>query len=182
MTFILLLAAALHATGAPQTVAVNKDAATLADFTKRIAAYETLQRKLDGQLTEVPSDGRPEQFIDHQRALARLIQRERLKADHGDVFTKEMRSVVRRLLAPALRGPDGPDLRRAILDEFTGNVRLVVNGQYPDNVPLSQMPPPILQRLPKVPDILEYRFVGTNLILLDAHARLIVDFIDKAFQ
>jgi hypothetical protein len=167
---------------ASETQRINPDAATLVDFTKRAAAYEALQRRLDGTLTEAPRDGRPEQFIDHQRALAQLIQRERLGARPGDVLTKETRNLMRRLLAGVLRGPDGSQLKKAILDEFTGNVRLVVNGQYPDDVPLSQMPLQILQALPKIPEILEYRFIGKNLVLLDVHARIIVDFIDKAFR
>ena len=66
---------------------------TLVDFTKRAADYETLQRKLDATLGEVPKDGRPEQFMDHQRALARLQIGEKIQAlggakqlDGDDVF------------------------------------------------------------------------------------------------
>jgi hypothetical protein len=42
------------------------------------------------------------------------------------------------------------------------------------------MPPQILAALPKLPEDLEYRFIGDRLILLDAHANLVVDYIDKA--
>jgi hypothetical protein len=182
MTLVLLFAAALQTAGAPQTAPVNKDAAALVEFMKRATAYEALQRRLDATLSEVARDGTPAQFIDHQRALARMIQRERIGARPGDIFTKDTRGVMRRLLAGVLRGPDGADIKKGILDEFTSNVRLTVNGQYPENVPLSPMPLQILQALPKLPSILEYRFIGRNLILLDAHARVIVDYVDKAFR
>ena len=39
------------------------------------------------------------------------------------------------------------------------------------------MPPSILLNLPKLPEELEYRFVGPHLILHDVNANLIVDFI-----
>ena len=45
-------------------------------------------------------------------------------------------------------------------------MKLAVNSRYPDEVPLSTMPPQVLAMLPKLPDDLEYRFIGTRLILL----------------
>jgi hypothetical protein len=40
------------------------------------------------------------------------------------------------------------------------------------------MPPPVLEPLPKLEEDLEYRFVGERLVLVDAHAHLIVDFTE----
>jgi hypothetical protein len=42
------------------------------------------------------------------------------------------------------------------------------------------MPPQLLASLPKLPEALEYRFIGDRLILLDVHAHLVVDFIERA--
>jgi hypothetical protein len=42
------------------------------------------------------------------------------------------------------------------------------------------MPPQVLEGLPRLPDELEYRFLGDRLILMDVHARTIVDLIDNA--
>jgi hypothetical protein len=39
------------------------------------------------------------------------------------------------------------------------------------------MPPTLLSNLPKLPSGLEYRVVGSSLILLDGEAGLVVDFI-----
>lgn len=176
-----LCASLASAAGRPQAPRVNADAATIADFVKRVNVYAALQKKLDSTLQEVSREAAPEQFLEHQRALARLVQKERFGAKQGDICTQSMRSVIRRLLAGIFRGPDGRQIKHSILDEYTGNVRLQVNGLYPDGVPLSSVPPQVLQALPMLPNILEYRFIGERLILLDAHARLIVDFVTHVF-
>ena len=163
-----------------QAPGVNADAAVLADFMKRVEAYATLRQKVDGTLKEPPQD-RPEAFADHELELARLMQRERRDAKAGDIFTKPMRNIVRRLLAGVFRGADGREIKKSILDEETGHITLRVNAQYPEGAPLSTMPLQILQGLPKLPDGLEYRFIGERLILLDGHARLIVDVVGRVF-
>jgi hypothetical protein len=84
-------------------------------------------------------------------------------------------------LAGVFSGPEGQQIKRSILDENPGIVRLEVNGRYPDALPFSTVPPQVLQALPKLPDVLEYRFVGERLILLDAHAHIVVDWIDHVF-
>jgi hypothetical protein len=38
----------------------------------------------------------------------------------------------------------------------------------------------VLAALPKLPEEVEYRFVGDRLILLDAHGHIIVDYIEDA--
>ena len=160
---------------------VNADAATIADFNKRVEDYLALHNKVDRMLTEPSGDGRPEAVVEHQRAFAKLMQQERQHAQAGDILTKPMRDIVRRLLASVFRGPDGREIKHSILDEYTGNVALRVNQAYPDNMPFSSVPLPILQGLPKLPDALAYRFVGSRLILLDPHGRLVIDVMEKAF-
>ena len=55
-----------------------------------------------------------------------------------------------------------------------------VNGVYPDSVPLSTMPPKVLEALPRLPSLLEFRFVGERLILFDSDVRLVLDWVDAA--
>jgi hypothetical protein len=57
---------------------------------------------------------------------------------------------------------------------------LRVNAEYPVDAPLSTMPPTLLQRLPLLPEELEYRFVGPDLILRDKNANIIVDYMRDA--
>jgi hypothetical protein len=160
---------------------VNADAATIADFMKRVDAYLVLHKKVESMLQEPSGDGRPEDVVEHQRAFAKLMQKERASAKSGDIMTKPMRNVVRRLLANVFRGPEGRQIKHSILDEFTGNVPLQINSHYPENTPFSTVPPQILQGLPKLPDVLAYRFIGKRMILLDPHGRLIVDIVDRVF-
>jgi len=47
---------------------------------------------------------------------------------------------------------------------------------------MSTMPPDVLAALPKLPENLEYRFVGNRLILLDVEAHLVVDFVENTFD
>ena len=165
----------------PQPPRVNSDAATIADFMKRVDGYVALHKKVESMLQEPSGDGKPDEVVEHQRAFAKLMQRERASAKPGDIVTKQMRNVVRRLLASVFRGPEGREIKHTILDEYTGNVPLQINSHYPENAPFSSVPPLVLQDLPKLPDVLAYRFIGPRMILLDPHGRLIVDIVDRVF-
>lgn len=44
------------------------------------------------------------------------------------------------------------------------------------------MPPCLLAALPPLPEELGYRFLAGDLVLVDLHARLIVDFIPRALR
>jgi hypothetical protein len=57
-------------------------------------------------------------------------------------------------------------------------LKVKVNARYPDSVPLTTIPPEVLQTLPKLTEDLEYRFVGDWLILLDTHAHVVVDYLE----
>jgi hypothetical protein len=173
--------AIISAWQATEQTGVNPDAAAIADFKQRVDAYVVLHNKVESMLQEPSQDGRPEAVVEHQREFARLMQKERPYAKPGDIVTKPMRNVIRRLLASVFRGPEGRDIKRSILDTYTGNVILRVNWPYPDSGAYSSVPLPILQGLPSLPEALQYRFVGQKLILLDPHARLVADIVDKVF-
>jgi hypothetical protein len=159
---------------------VNPDAQQAADFSNRVQLYLDTHRKLEGTLPPLPARPSPEQLDAHQRSLARLIGQARGRTKHGDVFGSEIRAYFRRQIARAMSGPDAAQLKDSIMDDNPGRIRLQVNGRYPDDVPLSTVPPPVLAALPKLPEELEYRFIGERLILLDIHAYLVVDYIDDA--
>jgi hypothetical protein len=158
---------------------VNLDAAAIADFKDRVYGYAALQKKLDETIKEPSPDSPPEAFLDHQRALAKLIQKSRAGAKPGDLCRKPMRDVIRRLVAGVVRGPGGAQIRKSLLDEDPGNLRLTVNSEYPDNAPFSTVPPQILRGLPTLPEGLEYRFIGRRLLLIDSHARIVADIVER---
>jgi len=160
---------------------VNPNAKAIAGFQEEINEYVELHRILEKTLTPVPRDATPEMIDKFQRDLGRLVQQARKNARAGDVFESDARPVLRKLLAGLFNGPDGKKLRMAVAEENPGeSVKLVVNGRYPDTIPLSSMPPQVLQTLPQLPAELEYRFIESTLILLDVHAHIIVDYMTGA--
>jgi hypothetical protein len=159
------------------------DAQALATMSDRLKEYADLHLTLERSLEKLPKDATPEQIDKNQRALERLVREARTAAKPGDIFTAEARPVIKRLLTNVFGGPDGKQLRASIMDENPVDpktIKLTVNSRYPDTVPLTTIPPQVLQTLPNLPEDLEYRFVGDWLILLDVHAHLIADFIDDA--
>jgi len=152
----------------------------MAEFEERIKAYTTLRRELEATLPGLPKDATQQQINAHRVALVALIAKTRAKASPGDIFTKETRALFRRYLARVFDGPQGRELRASIMDENPGRLRLHINTRYPESVPVASVPPQVLQALPRLPDDLEYRFIGDRLILHDIHAHTIVDLIDDA--
>jgi len=159
------------------------DARALATMNNRLKEYVDLHIKLEGKLPKLPKDATPMQIDKNQRALEKLVRAARATAKPGDIFTPQARPVIIRLLANVFGGPDGKQLKASIMDESQADpsaVKLRVNSRYPDTVPLTTVPPQVLQTLPKLTEELEYRFIGDALILLDVHAHVIADFIDNA--
>ena len=157
------------------------DTAALAAYSKRVNEYLALHNRLKGTLPNLAKESSPEAIDQHQRSLEKLIAAQRKAAKQGDIFGAEPERIFRAHLARIFAGPDGKQLKASINDENpAGAVKLAVNGRYPDEVPLSTMPPQVLAVLPKLPEEIEYRFVGDHLILLDVPAHLIVDFIPNA--
>ena len=175
-----LVAVTLVATWGQDPAPTNPDAKTIADFQARVKEYATLHQKLEATLPKLPEAATSEQITAHQQALERLLTRARASARRGDIFTESIRPYFRRQLARALEGPDGRSVRQAITDEDTRAVRLAINARYPDDIPLSSVPSQILLLLPRLPEELQYGFVGDRLILLDVHANTVVDYIEKA--
>ena len=159
------------------------DAEALATMNDGLKAYIELHTTLERSLPPLSKDASPAQIDKNQRAFELLIRQARTTARRGDIFTPAARPVILRLLSTVFGGPDGRQLKSSIMDENPVDpvaLKLTINGRYPDTVPLSTIPPQVLQTLPKLTEDLEYRFVGDWLILLDTHAHVIADFIDNA--
>ena len=159
------------------------DAQALATMNDRLKQYVELHVKLEQTLPKLPKEATPQQIDKNQRALEKLVREARATAKPGDIFTPEARPVIKRLLATVFGGPDGKQLKASIMDENPvepSTIKLTVNARYPDVVPLTSVPPQVLQTLPKLTEDLEYRFVGDWLILLDTHAHVVADYIDHA--
>jgi len=157
------------------------DAQALATMIDRLKEYVDLSTKIERSLPKLPKEATPEQIDQNQRGLEKLVREARATAKPGDIFTPEARPVIKRLLASVFGGPDGKQLKASIMDESQAApsaAKLTVNGRYPDTVPLTTVPPQVLQTLPKLTEDLEYRFIGDSLSLLDVDAHVIADFIE----
>jgi len=151
---------------------------TTVAFEARLSDYVALHRKLESTLPKLQTQGTPEEAEKHRRTLGALIQSARHDARPGDFFTPGMQALAKRVLGAVLAGPEGRLVRASIMDENPGVPKLVVNERYPSSLPLSTMPPQVLTKLPKLQEFLEYRFVGSRLILLDTRCDIILDFTD----
>jgi hypothetical protein len=159
--------------------AVHEDSGVPATFREQLKEYVALHRKLEATLPKLGKNATPQEIDKNQRALAALVQAARTEAKQGAFFTHEMQAYVREAMNSVFAGPEGKTLKASIMDENPGiPERLTVNERYPDDVPLSTMPPEVLSALPKLEEDMEFRFVGDYFVLLDAHAHLIVDFMD----
>ena len=159
------------------------DAQALATMNDRVKAYVELHQKIERSLPKLSDEATQEQIVSNQRAFEALLRKARATAKPGDIFTPEARPVIKRLLSAVFGGPDSQELKASIMDENPVDpvaLKLTVNGRYPDTVPLTTVPPQVLQTLPQLTEDLEYRFIGDWLILLDSHAHVIADFIDNA--
>ena len=172
---------------APETVAKQASIGTpgesvVSEFNHRVEEYAALRKQLSGTLKKVGDKANPKEIDAYQRALLALVAKARADAKQGDVFLPDMQKFVRGLIRSVLAGPDGPKIRGSLMDENPMGVKIAVNDRYPDTIPMSTMPPDVLSALPKLPENLEYRFVGNKLILLDVEAHLVVDFVDNTFD
>ena len=177
-------ATAAAAQPAPAANKTNPDAEVLVDFKTRIDQYMALHDKLKKESPRLKETKNPSEIKASQDVLAMKIREARKTAKQGDIFTLEIRQLLRRLMYPETKGAAGRETKAAITEEAheTKQVMLKVNADYPDSAPLMTVPPNILAALPKLPEDLEYRFVNRTMILIDTHANLIVDFVPNAIQ
>jgi hypothetical protein len=160
----------------------ESEARALATMNDRLKEYLEMHNTLEQSLPKLSKSATPEQIDQNQRALQKKVQESRATAKQGDIFTPDSQPVIKRLLADVFEGLGGKELKASIMDHDTpptaAELRLTVNGRYPDTVPLSTVPAQVLQTLPKLTEELEYRFIGDSLILLDVDAHVIADFIE----
>ncbi|MEO8126684.1 MAG: hypothetical protein ABJF23_01335 [Bryobacteraceae bacterium] len=160
----------------------NADAKILADFNSRVGEYMKVRKKAgESRKLKKPVDSQAS-INRHQQILAHEIREEREKARQGDIFTPEIADVFRRLIAQASQGSKGVQMKQSLKHAEPVNLVLKVNRAYPEELPLQSSPPTLLANLPALPKELDFRVVGSNLILRDREANLIIDFFDQAIK
>jgi hypothetical protein len=166
----------------PVQANVNADAQLQQDFKKRVDQYVELHKRLEKDVPPLKKKEDPAKIQASQEALAKAIRAERATAKQGEIFTPEIADRFRRLMSPEMKGPEGTATKKVLKEDAPPAIPLKVNVEYPETAALPTVPANLLANLPPLPEELEYRIVGKNLILRDVHANIIVDFIPKAIQ
>ncbi|HLG57597.1 MAG TPA: hypothetical protein VI485_19800 [Vicinamibacterales bacterium] len=117
------------------------------------------------------------------RARARraaAIRDVRGEASPGTVFGAEVAPLIRRRLTRALGKHPDDFVLLAMLDESSAaTAAIVVNGSLPWGATIT-VTPSLLAALPALPEELEYRLLGRDLILWDSGVDLVVDILADA--
>lgn len=149
----------------------------VADFSGRVESYLELRHKLEVGLPPLTVTDDPADITRAEVALARRIRRAREGARQGEIFTPAIAAELRRVIRLEMTS----DIRAAILDDNPGSFSHRINGTYPKEEPVSTVPANILALLPRLPDDIQYRFLGRSLVLHDTRANVILDRIRCAF-
>lgn len=178
----ILLSLAITPVFAQRPSATVQGAPVLAEFDQRIKAYTELRADLSTGAAKVNETAKPEEISAARQLVAAKIVAARSAAKPGDIFTPAVQAHIRAILVIEMKGVKGQNARGSIWDEGPGPgaFKLQVNTTYPKEQPLGSVPPGILAKLPALPEGLEYRFVYRHLLLRDAQANLILDFMPAA--
>ena len=163
---------------------VNPDAGLAADFKKRVDDYLKLREQAAAAApVDLQEKSKPAEINSAEKSMAVRIRDARPAAKPGDIFTPATQAMFRRMLKPPLtKGPDAADNKAIIKDDAPAakEVPFKINAEYPKEVPLSTVPPDVLLSLPSLPEDIQYRFAGKHLLLFDAKANIIVDYMLNA--
>jgi hypothetical protein len=169
---------AASASLAQQATTAEREA-VLKGFNQRVKAYTDLKKKLEADLPSLRTGDRGTGKAEHvESALASQIMAARKDARPGDIFG-DAAGYFREII-------EHDTETRGIRDAYAARQEVppksppMVNTLYPEKAALATVPPLILVNLPRLPDGLEYRFMGRDLILRDRDANLVVDFVPRA--
>ena len=156
-------------------------------FKASVEDYVQLHRNVRATLPPLEVSSEPRRILKASEELTAAIRDARRGARAGDVFNPVVAATFHARINYALRDPDR---RKRIVERLTEveddederpppGWRPAVNGTL-DWFSTGATPHVLLEALPELPDELQYRFVGLDLILLDVDANLIVDILPAA--
>jgi hypothetical protein len=163
-----------------QTITAG-DLVLVAEFQQRVEEYVALHRLLEKQGPPLEVSEDPKAILAAIEALQENIRQARATAREGDIFSREIAQLFRRVIQDEYPECEIFGLISLIADDAPEtSIRPRVNMSYPAGAPLSTMAPSLLRVFPPLPDELQYRFVDRDLILWDVHANLVVDVFPNA--
>jgi hypothetical protein len=143
------------------------DTRAIVEFQRAADSYAFLHRQVERQIGFAHGRSRSGASIEASE-LAAAIRAERRKVDSGGLFTPAVAAAFRDAAGRAVRaGCDAGELRTGV-----SKTAHAPNSPATNTNPIA---PCLAGVLPRLPDELEYRSAGTVLLLVDAHADLVVD-------
>ncbi len=150
-------------------------------FEKRAKDYVKMREALEEKMPKLSKEAKPEEIQTHKQQFQERVRAARVGAKRGEVFTPEAMTLIRAMIKDEFKGRERVEFRETLLKEAENKaVPLRVNYPYPETQELLEMPPTLLLRLPQLPKQLRYRFVRSNLLLVDRENGLIVDYMTNA--
>jgi hypothetical protein len=148
------------------------------EFSDRVQKYLKVHKSVEGTLPKLKSTSDPALIEKHQKALGRKIKEAREHAKRGDIFTPAATDEFKKAITNEFQSPRAPNAQATITQGAPlKEVHLRVNQTYPTSVPLTSVPPSLLQNLPKLPEEIAYRVAGHDFVLMDVSANLVLDLI-----
>lgn len=172
-------------TGAAASYAQQPPAETLAvrQFTETTRGYAWLHRRLENNLAPLEVTANPDTINRAVQEMAAAIRAVRPDARQGEFFTDALAVELRLRIADALAANGFTAWDVYAVEAADGvdpaMVPLTVNGAFPW-IYATAMLPCVRDALPELPPELQYRIVGSTLVLIDVHAGLILDLLPHA--
>ena len=171
----LCLAAVPTAARREQPAATQADDRTLQEFEAAVQKYTTLRREVSSEVPALTVTDKPAEIIRTSDALARAIERGRRGARQGEFFSEPIAKVLRARLQRVVAEERLDDVITPDADERAQAGAIRVHARFPMGSALPTMPTALLDVLPPVPSGMEYRVIGTTLILRDVDAAIILE-------
>jgi hypothetical protein len=154
----------------------NAKAAALQEFQQRLQKYLDLRTELSRKLKPLSPTASSAELSARQDTLAAALRDARKGARPGDIIPTPVAGQIRTTVAEDFRQRKA-DAAHAVFDEVPEGVNPVINKTIPDTAALATVPALLLNNLPRLPDNLQYRFMGRHIVLMDGDTRMIVDYI-----
>lgn len=170
-----------------QKIAIEEDTsphgkqARFREFLEKVSEYDKLRASLRGGTAEAGKKATAQEIDKHKTMLSAKIQEARKDAKGGDIFTADSQKAFRRAIDKAHSGKRAAKIDRTIAQGEPVKLDLYVNKPYPEKIPITTVPPTLLQHFPKLPKKIEYRIAGDDLVLQDTECNLVIDIFQGAF-
>lgn len=156
-------------------VGPNAPDPAMAEFSARVTAYVDLTKRVTANLPALKRTDDPVEIASRAVAEGNAIRAARAGAPPGEILTPASARAFRKLIKRDFR--ERPVRGQKVMLDDIPNFHPKINQTYPSEWPLATFPATLLAELPALPDGLEYRLLSEALILRDASANIIIDFI-----